>query len=119
MIDRTQHLTCPRRMGAEIIKAAGLPEGMGDLWVVEAIIDGNGITTYNVEQLGVVLAANDMQIGRGQQIGYVPFAFCRSLSHAKETIDRMRRKQAALTALSETEQAGPSVSAEEQRHEAA
>lgn len=27
-------------MGSEIIKAAGLPEHLADLWVVEAFIDG-------------------------------------------------------------------------------
>jgi len=94
-------LTCPRWMGIEIIKAAGLPESLGDLWVVEAFIDGNGTTTYNVERLGVVLAANDLQIGRGQQTAYIPFALCRTRTHAQETIDRMKRKQATLAALNE------------------
>ena len=110
-------LTCPRWMGIEIIKAAGLPESLGDLWVVEAFIDGNGTTTYNVERLGVMLGANDMQIGRGQQTGYVPFALCRSLIHARETIDRMQRKQATLAALCEVEPAGLSVLSEERQYE--
>ena len=63
--------------------------------------DGNGTTTYNVERLGVVLAANDLQIGRGQQTAYIPFALCRTRTHAQETIDRMKRKQATLAALNE------------------
>ena len=58
-------------------------------------------TTYNVERLGVVLAANDLQIGRGQQTAYIPFALCRTRTHAQETIDRMKRKQATLAALNE------------------
>lgn len=101
MMDGTQQLTCPRQMGIEIITAAGLPESLANLWVVEAFIDGGGTTSYNVERLGVALAANDMQIGRGQQTGYVPFALCRSLTHAQETIDRMKCKQATLAALNE------------------
>lgn len=94
-------LNCPRRMGTEIIKAAGLPEYLVDLWVAEAMIDGHGVTTFNVQRLGEALATNDIQIARGQQTGYVPFALCRTLTHAQETIERVKCKQAALAALNE------------------
>jgi len=105
-------------MGIEIIKAAGLPEHLGNVWVVEAMIDGNGVTTYNVERLSVVLGANELQVGRGQPTGYIPFALCRSLNRAKETIERMKRKQVNLAALREGEQVSPSESGGHQ-HDAA
>jgi len=101
MMDGTQDSICPRRVGNEIIAAAGLPEHLADVWVVEAFIDGNGATAFNVERLGEALATNDVQIGRGQQTGYVPFALCKTLTHAQETIDRMKRKRAALAVLRE------------------
>jgi len=105
-------------MGIEILKAAGLPEHLGNVWVVEAFIDGNGVTTYNVERLGVVLGANELQVGRGQPTGYVPFALFRTADQAHRAVEFMRRKQDALAALREVEQAGPSVPGGRQ-HEAA
>ncbi len=91
----TQCLTCPRRLGIEIIKAAGLPEHLGDLWVAETMIDGNGVTTYHVAQLADVLEMNELQVRQGWSSGYVLFALCRTMDEAHAACERMKRQQAA------------------------
>lgn len=95
----TQCLTCPRRWGIEIIKAAGLPETLGDLWVAEAMIDGNGVTTFHVDTLAEILGMNELQIGRCWSAGYVPFALAHNSEQASRAVEFMRRKQKALADL--------------------
>jgi hypothetical protein len=38
-------LTCPRRIGRDILAVAGLPD---DLWAAEALVDDAGVTIYHV-----------------------------------------------------------------------
>ncbi len=95
-------LVCPRRLGIEIIKAAGLPEHLGDLWVAETMIDGNGVTTYHVAQLADVLEMNELQVRQGWSSGYMPFALCRTMDEAHAACEQMKRQQAAGAELNIT-----------------
>lgn len=91
----TQCLTCPRRWGIEIIKAAGLPGHLGDLWVAEALIDGEDAVAFHVAQLADVLGMNELQVCQGWSSGYVPFALCRTVDEAHAACERVKRQQAA------------------------
>ena len=88
----------------DILAAAGLPPWIGELWVAEALIDDQGVTTYHVGTLGEALRINDIQVSRHWSCGYVPFALARTAAEAREICGRMRRKQEALAALDGDEQ---------------
>ena len=94
-MNETQCVACPRRMGIEIIKAAGLPEGLGDMWVAEVLIDGEDAATFHVAQLADVLGMNELQVCQGWSSGYVPFALCRTMDEAHAACEQMKRQQAA------------------------
>ncbi len=49
-----------RELGIGIITAAGLPAELGDLWVVEALVDSNGATNFNIDRLFNVLGTNHL-----------------------------------------------------------
>lgn len=83
----------------EIITAAGLPAELGDLWVAEALIDGNGSSTFHVDTLGKILSMNEQQIGRCWSAGYVPFALVKSHDDASRAVSFMLKKQKALAEL--------------------
>ncbi|HPC96923.1 MAG TPA: hypothetical protein PLU87_18410 [Sedimentisphaerales bacterium] len=94
-MNETEYLNSPRQLGIENLRAAGLPETLGDLWVAEAMVDGNGVTTYHVAQLADVLEMNELQVRQGWSSGYVPFALCRTVDEAHDACEQMRRQQAA------------------------
>lgn len=89
-------LTCPRRIGRDILRAAGLPD---DFWAAEALVDDAGVTVYHVAPLSEILAMHDLQIGRGWSAGFAIFALCRTRDEAMEACERMGRKQWALRLL--------------------
>jgi len=88
-----------RELGIEIITTAGLPAELGDLWVVEAIVDSNGGTNFSIDRLFNVLGTNHLQVCRGWSSGYVPVALCRTVDEASDTVEFLRRKQRALADL--------------------
>jgi len=88
-------LTCPRRIGRDILAVAGLPD---DLWACEALVD-DGVTIYHVARLSEILAMNDIQLGRGWSAGFAIFALCRTVDEAHVACERMRAKQRALRLL--------------------
>jgi len=106
-------------MGMEITKAADLPEHLGDVWVAEALIDGNGAVTFHVGRLVDALGMNELQVRHGWSSGYVPFALCWTMDEAYAACERMKHQQAERAALGEVEQPGQTVPPEGQQHEAA
>jgi len=88
-----------RELGIGIITAACLPAELGDLWVVEAIVDSNGGTNFSIDRLFNVLGTNHLQVCRGWSSGYVPVALCRTVDDASDTVEFLRRKQRALADL--------------------
>ncbi|HPD32706.1 MAG TPA: hypothetical protein PLL20_22170 [Phycisphaerae bacterium] len=85
-----------RELGIGIITAAGLPAELGDLWVVEALVDSNGATNFNIDRLFNVLGTNHLQVCRGWSSGYVPVALAHNSEQASRAVEFMRRKQKAL-----------------------
>ncbi len=95
-----------RELGIGIITAAGLPAELGDLWVVEAIVDSNGCTSFSIDRLFNVLGTNHLQVCRGWSSGYVPVALCQTVDEATDTVEFLRRKQKVLADLEAAEAVG-------------
>lgn len=95
-----------RELGIGIITAAGLPAELGDLWVVEAIVDSNGSTNFSIDRLFNVLGMNHLQVCRGWSSGYVPVALCQTIDEATDTVEFLRRKQKVLADLETAEAVG-------------
>lgn len=95
-----------RELGTGIITAAGLPAELGDLWVVEAIVDSNGCTNFSIDRLFNVLGTNHLQVCRGWSSGYVPVALCQTVDEATDTVEFLRRKQKVLADLEAAEAVG-------------
>jgi len=100
-----------RELGIGIITAAGLPAELGDLWVVEAIVDSNGSTNFSIDRLFNVLGTNHLQVCRGWSSGYVPVALCKTVDEATDTVEFLRRKQRALADLCSPEAVACSATA--------
>jgi hypothetical protein len=89
-------LTCPRRIGRDILAAAGLSDG---LWAAEALVAAPGVTIYHVARWSEILGTNEQCIARGQSPEFSPFALCRTYAEALATCGQMCRKQEALRLL--------------------
>ncbi|HRV49595.1 MAG: hypothetical protein RBS72_21985 [Sedimentisphaerales bacterium] len=101
-----------RELGVGIITAAGLPAELGDLWVVEAVVDSNGAAVFNIDRLVNVLATNHLQVCRGWSSGYVPVALCKTVEDATDTVEFLNRKKKALADLHSPEAVGQELGKE-------